>query len=901
MANKYWVGGTGTWNTTTTRWSLTSGGAGGAAAPTTNDAVIFNASSGGTYTVTLSGTINCNSLTVSAGTVTFAGAGSALSITGGLLSLTNSTVWTSTGNITIAGNQYVTCGTVVLNCLQFIINTTAGVQILLGSDLRLSSSSTLTLTQGILFLGGFNLYAGYFSSSGTLTRQLQFNSSPTTTGNVYLTPAGNTVTAISCSTVTGFTWTSPGNSAAGFNVTLGVGQTAVSFTFGATGGTLAKAMNLYINGGSGTITMSNNSWWYKVDFTGNTSTVTSAATNIATALTLAAGGTYTAFTFTFNGFNPTFTSNGKTVAAMTMNVSSSTLSLVGAATITGATTLTNGTLNLSGYTLTTGSFSSNNANIRAIQFGSQTIFLTSTVASTVVMDMSSLSNFTYTGTPNFSTAATVTRVFTVGVSGSTTANVPNLYITSGTGLTTGAFTANSYFNILDFTGSAGAPSGAVKIATSLTLASGGTYTGMQPTFVGNTGTFTTNGKSISLLTIAHSNTASVTSLLGALSTTGSVTLTSGILNLAGYSLTVATSFISTASGVRAIYFGTGTIFLTNGTAATTVLSMSNITDFTYTGTGGFSCTMSITRTFTCGVTGGTTTNAPNLSLTAGGAIPTLTTGGFFGILNFTGSTGTPSTTALNVNSLTLASGGTYTGLTINARGTGTITGNGKTIAALTINNSGLTVSLGSAITCSGIGTLTAGTLALVSYTLTVLTFNSSNSNTRAIQFGTGTLTASGTGTAFDATTATNLTTTGSGTINLTSASSKTFAGGGASYPTLNQGGAGTLTITGSSTFSNITNTVQPATVLFTAGTTSTFTLFSLTGTAGNLITIGSPTSAQHTLSKASGTVTVDYLAISYSNATGGATWNPGVNSIDGGNNSGWVFAAVANSNFFLLF
>jgi hypothetical protein len=329
--------------------------------------------------------------------------------------------------------------------------------------------------------------------------------------------------------------------------------------------------------------------------------------------------------------------------------------------------------------------------------------------------------------------------------------------------------------------------------------------------------------------------------------------------------------------------------------------MSNITDFTYTGTGGFSCTMSITRTFTCGVTGGTTTNAPNLSLTAGGAIPTLTTGGFFGILNFTGSTGTPSTTALNVNSLTLASGGTYTGLTINARGTGTITGNGKTIAALTINNSGLTVSLGSAITCSGIGTLTAGTLALVSYTLTVLTFNSSNSNTRAIQFGTGTLTASGTGTAFDATTATNLTTTGSGTINLTSASSKTFAGGGASYPTLNQGGAGTLTITGSSTFSNITNTVQPATVLFTAGTTSTFTLFSLTGTAGNLITIGSPTSAQHTLSKASGTVTVDYLAISYSNATGGATWNPGVNSIDGGNNSGWVFAAVANSNFFLLF
>lgn len=47
MANRYWVGGTGTWNSTnTTNWSTTSGGAGGASAPTGSDMVYFDANSG---------------------------------------------------------------------------------------------------------------------------------------------------------------------------------------------------------------------------------------------------------------------------------------------------------------------------------------------------------------------------------------------------------------------------------------------------------------------------------------------------------------------------------------------------------------------------------------------------------------------------------------------------------------------------------------------------------------------------------------------------------------------------------------------------------------------------------------------------------------------------------------
>jgi len=108
---------------------------------------------------------------------------------------------------------------------------------------------------------------------------------------------------------------------------------------------------------------------------------------------------------------------------------------------------------------------------------------------------------------------------------------------------------------------------------------------------------------------------------------------------------------------------------------------------------------------------------------------------------------------------------------------------------------------------------------------------------------------------------------------MTAATAKTFVGGGSTYNcTLNQGGAGQLTVSGSNTFLNITNTVQPATVLFTAGTTNIFTSFSLSGTAGNLITLGSTTTSQATLQK-------------------GSTWYMGANSTNGGNNTGLTFTA----------
>jgi hypothetical protein len=91
--------------------------------------------------------------------------------------------------------------------------------------------------------------------------------------------------------------------------------------------------------------------------------------------------------------------------------------------------------------------------------------------------------------------------------------------------------------------------------------------------------------------------------------------------------------------------------------------------------------------------------------------------------------------------------------------------------------------------------------------------------------------------------------------------------------------------------------------LFTAGTTSTFTNWNASGESTRLLTIGSVTAASHTLSKASGNVSADYLSISRSTATGGAIWDAGANSTNGGNNLGWIgfSPATGNINMFMMF
>lgn len=167
----------------------------------------------------------------------------------------------------------------------------------------------------------------------------------------------------------------------------------------------------------------------------------------------------------------------------------------------------------------------------------------------------------------------------------------------------------------------------------------------------------------------------------------------------------------------------------------------------------------------------------------------------------------------------------------------------------------------------------------------------------------GVLYLTGSGSVFTATTATGLTTTGTGKIALDSASGKTFAGGGASYPKLSNEGAGVITVTGANTFADITNTVQPTGFILPSSTVTTVSTLTLAGTSGSLVTIDSSTGGiQASLSKASGSITVSYLDIQDSLATGGATWNAdnGTN-VNSGNNTGWVFPVVPSTGNFLSF
>jgi hypothetical protein len=216
---------------------------------------------------------------------------------------------------------------------------------------------------------------------------------------------------------------------------------------------------------------------------------------------------------------------------------------------------------------------------------------------------------------------------------------------------------------------------------------------------------------------------------------------------------------------------------------------------------------------------------------------------------------------------------------------------------------GVTVQLLDALTLGSTRTLTlsGNTFNANNFNVTVGIFSSSNTNTRTLTMGSGTWTLAAGGLAvWDTNTSANLTlNANTSTISVTSASGKTFNGGGKTYYNLNQGGTGNLTINGSNTFNNITNSVQPATIIFASSTTTTVSNFGLSGTLNNLITLQTNSPGNRfTISKSSGTVTPQYLSIKDSAATGGATWIA-QNSTNAGNNTGWSIIPAAG--FFMLF
>lgn len=177
MADRYWVGGSGYWDATTgTKWSTTSGGAGGASVPTTSDNVFFDANSGsGTVTIQTAAA-NCLNLDCQnfAGTINFT-SGVTLTIAGTLFRLrssaggwngaTNSAIqMTNVGGSVSIDTQGKSLGQLTL--------TGAGTTWTLASNLTVLPLGAFTLTSGHFDANDFNVSVGIFSSNNSNTRTI---------------------------------------------------------------------------------------------------------------------------------------------------------------------------------------------------------------------------------------------------------------------------------------------------------------------------------------------------------------------------------------------------------------------------------------------------------------------------------------------------------------------------------------------------------------------------------------------------------------------------------------------------------------------------------------------------------------------------------------------------------
>jgi hypothetical protein len=840
MANRFWRGGSGTWNTSsTTNWSATDGGAGGASAPTTADDVFITSLSGSpTVTITIA---NCKSLTTTGATCTLTGTGASLTVAGSITLSSTTSCTVSGGTLSVTGTGTITTNGVSFTFLNINLTPGAGNTITFGSAFTQSTvGGTTTIGVGTYNLNGQTVSAPIISAGSTTVRTIQFNA-----GNLSIIGSGST----SSFNGTNLSYTgTPTINVSGTNKTI----TAT------TGFTEANVLSFNVTAPSGTFAITTNSFLKSLNFTGFAGTwaPATASTTFYGNVTLVSGMTYTTattgiWTFANTSGVAILTSAGKTVGPITLNGSGGTLRLgdtfsqtttraftytagtidinsqtntFGVLTITSMPTIITGPLNAttvtqsSGtvtvpasataqftatglYTLTSGTLAlgTNNAtlSVGSVAIGSNTVTfgtsgqLTLTGNATTVYTATTP---TFTGTTKIVSSysgGTGTRTFTMGTM--TEANSIDVSAGSVTGLsfgTAGTDVVSIAGNLksLDLTGFTGTFANQTRtLYGNLTAPStGGTYSAGSnvTTFAATSGTqtITSNGRLLDF-SLTQSGVDGTVALSGALTLGGTrtYTLTNGTLNLNNNTLSTGL-FASNSSSTRVIQFGTGNITCT-GTASTTLNFNGGNGTFTYTGTPTVNISNNSASTTTLSVAFFLATNAFDINVTTGTYSFSPNDGAVFKSLNFTGFAGTWASGTSSYTfygSLTLVSGMTYT-------------------------------------------TPTGG----------VYTF----ANT-------------------------------SGTATLTSAGNTLYA------ITLNYG-----------------------TLQLPASTTTTVSSFVAKSTALKYLTSSIP-GTQATISQASGTVNAVNLSITDSNATGGATWNAYA-STNGGNNTGWNFISSQLKTVFI--
>lgn len=321
--------------------------------------------------------------------------------------------------------------------------------------------------------------------------------------------------------------------------------------------------------------------------------------------------------------------------------------------------------------------------------------------------------------------------------------------------------------------------------TQFAITSGGVATLLNPTtsdtvtFDANSGSGTVTAATGATCSTVTQGAANITIQLSAnvIFLSGS-TISAGTLDLNGFTLTTD-NLASISTSVRTLAFGTtGKILITRTTNVTNAVDLYNATTTaTITGTPVFDFT---------GVTGAAITfgfrpqavapsNPVSVNVTVGAGRINFANGFGYKSINFTGFTGTTGALGINLyGSLTISSGMTLTSSAtalscLATSGIQNITTNGKTLDfPITQNNPGATLQLQDNLTMGSTRafTLTAGDLHINNRTLSTGLFSSSNSNVRVIDFKSGNITTTGSGTVWTTATATNFSYLGTPTVNI---------------------------------------------------------------------------------------------------------------------------------------
>ena len=834
MADRYWGGGTGGWNTTNTaNWysdlaRTTLAGA----VPTAADDVFFdNLSNATLYTCTLTTTPVCRSLSISGpatGNVTIAGT-VALAISGSLSIASTGVTRTYTGAITFRATTTgwtISAGVSLASAITF--NGVGGGWTLTAG---LITTGVTTVTAGAFDTAGFVLTASSLVTAGASTRSISLGASV---------------------------------------VTLSLSGAPINFA----------GTNFTFNAGTSTFNLSSN---VLVDITGGSNTFYDVnLTSTAMSSTSITGSNV------FNNLTFTSKSTGLTTG----------ITIFGNQTINGTLTFpAPTTLGSSRYFVkssvygTTRTLTAATVNLTDVDFQDITGAGTASWTGTRLGDAQGNSGITFTtGVAkywNLVTGGAITGNGWALSSGGTpsAANFPLPQDTMtfvNTGLNTSAsITLGSAYNFggidcsartlaMTLATAANTMYGSIALSTAVTMSGAAVLTFQNRGAI----TITSAGRTFTQA-ITFNGIGGTYTLDGAWTVNGAVILTYGTLSLDTYTFTGASISLS-GSTVRALDFGTaGIITCTSRTNSLVAIGVTNLTiigtsDFRLTYNGALSSSIFPSNAATF---------LPNIKVMAGTYALTIDTSDYVGNLDFTGYAGACAFSPGNIyGNLLLSTGMTATGmsLTFGETANQTITSNTKTLGAITVTKTG-----------AGVLSLVDDLALTLNVNMTSGTFDASNKNilangmvssgtvARTLTMGSGTWTLFGTSTMWNLTTPTGMTlNANTSTINLTNTTTttRTFAGGGLTYNNLVIGGAtgiSTLQFTGSNTFNTISSTKTVAhTLSFTAGTTTTVADWTVTGTVGNVVTIGSATAASHNLVKTGGgNISVDYMSISRSNAS----------------------------------